>query len=209
MELRKVAGPGEQAGGWVNRNILDRSIGGHSLRSVTQGVNQGLWSGPSELAATPFRRGADKAKEILLGKRSTEGVHAGKRLHSLATGNAAKDIAAGNITPVSKEVADEILSGRAKGQITKGSVGGKTVYYKTKFRPKGVVGWGMKNPGKMGLAALAAYMLLKPEARQTAGSVASGFVPRGPKGPTEEFQREWAPKQQQSARPALQQQAWG
>ena len=186
---------------------LNKTAPVKGYRAVSEAAGKAFWEPVSRVASWPFTSATEAAKQALLGKKSTTGVHAGKRLHSLATGNVADDVAKGRLTPVSKEVAEEIMSGKVKGQITKGSVGGKEVFYKTKYRPKGLVGWGLKNPGKAGLAALAAYLLLKPEARSAAGGFAQGLTPTAPKGPTADVQREWS--QQQSARPVLQQQAWG
>lgn len=144
----------------------------------------------------------EKTKQLLFGEKATKGPHAGKRLHPVQ----GPLNQSGRL--VSKEVGESILSGNVPGSVTKGTVGGKTVYYAKKFRPGGLAGVAMRNPGKAGIAALAAYLLLKPEGRQAAGGIASSLKPNIPTAPTADVAREWGQKQQ-TARPVLQQQAWG
>lgn len=144
----------------------------------------------------------EKGKRILLGEKAKSGPFAGKRLHAVE----GPIHQAGRL--IDPEKAKSILAGDIPGKVTKGKVGDKTVYYAQKYRPKGLVGWGLRNPGKTGLAALAAYLLLKPENRQVAGGMVSGLTPTMPKGPTADVAKEWG-QNQQPAQSVLRQQAWG
>ncbi len=165
--------------------VVDNPVTGEGAGSVFKGANP-----------------LEKLKTVLLGEKATSGPFAGKRLHPV------KGPIEQSGRLVSKEIGEKIMSGALPGSVTVGEVGGKPVYYAKKFRPKGLAGVALRNPGKAGLAALAAYLLLKPENRQVAGSVVSGMAPSMPKGPTADVAKEWG-QNQQSARPVLQQQAWG
>ena len=141
-------------------------------------------------------------KRLLLGRKAESGPFMGRRLHPVQGPLHER----GRL--VSPEVGKKILKGKIPGEVSVAKVDGKKIYYARKFRPGGLAGVVMRNPGKSGLAALAAYLLLKPENRQIAGGMASGLAPQVPKGPTADVAKEWT-QNQQSARPVLQQQAWG
>ena len=140
----------------------------------------------------------------LLGKKQTSGVMEGKRLQAITGGPAQ-----GGLIPIDKKEFQAIESGKKRGIASKGTVKGVgEVYYKRAFRPGGMVGWGMKNPGKAGLAALLAYALMNKGSRDTIVGAAKAITPRGPTGPTEDVAKEWG-MNQKPEQSVLQRKAWG
>ena len=141
---------------------------------------------------------------VLLGKRQETGPMQGRRLQAIPGGP--KD---GGLIPISKKEYKSIQSGKKAGDVVKGSVKGVgEVYYKRGFRPGGLVGWGMKNPGKAGLAALLTYALMNKGSRDTIVSAAQAITPRGPTGPTKDVAEEWG-MNKNPEQSVLQRKAWG
>ena len=81
------------------------------------------------------------------------------------------------ITPAE---ADLINAGKGKGKVIKARIAGRTHFYKRKFRPGGLAGAVMRNPGKStAAAALAYYLMRSPNTRQAAGAGIRGMGPTG------------------------------
>jgi hypothetical protein len=210
-ELEKRAAPGDS---WDNikssiRGGVDRMknapvMGGPSLNKMMSRAHGAAWAGPSKVVAAPIKSGTERAKELLLGEKATHGPHKGSRLHPVKGGPGGYH---GGLKVIEKAEYDAIKAGSKKGQVSASKIGGKTFYFKRKFRPGGLAGVMMRHPGKSALGALALYWLAKKENRQAAGQAVGGMLPGMPKGPTEDVQKEWS--QQLSYKNPLSEQAWG
>jgi len=190
--------------GGVNRAKNAPILGGASAKAMYDRAGQAAWSGPSKTLAYPFKSGTERVKELLLGEKATSGPHKGKRLQPVPGGPSGYH---GGLKVIEKAEYDAIKGGTKAGEVTASKIGGKTFYFKRKFRPGGLAGVVMRHPGKSALGALALYWLSKKDNRQAAGQAAQGMLPKMPSGPTEDAQKEWS--QQLSYKNPLSAQAWG
>tara|TARA_B100000131_G_scaffold166520_1_gene160986 strand:- start:8927 stop:9601 length:675 start_codon:yes stop_codon:yes gene_type:complete len=198
---RKYDGLLEKIKGGVDK-AAKTPIGGVSMSDLGRNLSEGVWSGPGKLGKAGYESTSEKLKRWLLGKKATSGPQAGKRLHAVPGGLGE------GIKQISKAEYDAVKAGKKAGEVMTGKVGKETAYFGRKFRPKGLAGLVMKHPGKSGLAALAAYWLLKDKgSRQAAGQVASQIAPKPQRGLTADAQKEWA-KELNYSNP-LAEKAWG
>ena len=131
------------------------------------------------LAAAPFRALGASAGDIALGERARTGPMKGLRLQAQRGGPGA------GMKLISPTEAAAIRSGKVKGKVISGTVGGRRYLFKRRYLPGGIAGAAARNPIKAGAAGLLAYLMMKnPEARSSAGQAsaaqlraAQGFDP--------------------------------
>lgn len=153
-----------------------------------------------KLSSIPAKATGGSLKNMLLGKTSKFGRMAGSRLRPKSG-----KLGSSAWAPVSEKEYKLYKAGKLRGEVVKGRVDGRAVYFRRKYQPGGVVGLAAKYPGRTLATGGLAYMLAT---SPTARSVGSSLIPRGPKtGATEETTSRF--NEQMSARNPLAGSTWG
>jgi len=186
--------------------VTKEVIGRNALLGSQSALAEALrreWAFPSRVAGAPFRWAGGGLKNIMLGRPegSLMSPVRGKRLRPVPGGAGKGLIEIG---------ADEYgaLKERGGAELKRGKIGGRSVFYKRKYIPGGLVGGAMKHPVLAGGGALLAYYLMKnPSMRAPAGQMATGLVPQLPHSQlSDDVARMWGQQRNQSN--PLQRDAW-
>lgn len=173
-------------------SALEKTASFNPIEGMGKAMGKGF-----QVAASPF---VNKAKSMAAGGKVTSGVMKGTRWHARPGG-----FAGGGWSPISASQFKQFKSGKLKGEVTSGKVGGKKVYFKRNYTPGGVAGVVARNPGKSAVGAGLLYMLgASPKARAVGGA----FLPDAPKSAmTEDTMRNFGGGV--SGKNPLNQAAWG
>tara|TARA_B100000131_G_scaffold300111_1_gene321185 strand:+ start:63 stop:671 length:609 start_codon:yes stop_codon:yes gene_type:complete len=157
-------------------------IGGDS--KFSRASQRGLGGLFGSVFGAPVRGAGNLGKNILFGRPAAYGPMRGKRLHPIAGG------AGKGLEEIGRLEYEAIRRGEIPGKAVSGKLGGKDVFYKRKYGPRGITGFAMKHPVMTGLGALMTYYLTKsPENRQ----MVMGFMPAGfNTQPTQETAKQWS-----------------